>query len=117
MADCSSETISVPTMENFLFLSASATAGPERSARSPRAQESLTVSTAAVHASGAGSGVEEDIFFFLPTLAGIPLGFVQQAQSFHQQTLGVQGSGLLGGLALEVEFEVALGPAQDFENR
>src|SRR5205807_863948 len=36
----------------------SATAGPDRSERSPWAEESLTVSTTAVRA----SGVEEDIF-------------------------------------------------------
>jgi hypothetical protein len=67
-------------MEKFRFLRVSATAGPERSTRSPRAQESLTVTTAAVEV----SGVEEDIFFFLPGLSGVPLGLIQEAQAFHQ---------------------------------
>src|SRR5271170_2504889 len=54
------------------FFKISTTAGPERSTRSPRAQESLTVTTAAVSNAGAGfpwddvSTVEEDIFFLFP---------------------------------------------------
>ena len=42
---------------------------------------------------------------------------VQLAQSFHQQTLGVQGCGFLGGLSVEVNLEATLGPAQNFEDR
>src|SRR5678815_1141855 len=92
---------------------ASATAGPERSCFSPRAQESLTVSTAAVN----GSTVEEDIFFGIPFgLPGIALRFIEQAQPFHQQALGIQLGALFGGLPVEVHLEVAVGPAQDFEN-
>src|SRR6266852_2360359 len=111
MAGCSSGTISVATTENFRFLRASATAGPERSARWPRVEESLTVRTAAVRA----SGVEEDIFFFL-CFPAIPFRLIEQAQAFHQQALRVQRSGLLCGLTLEIDLEVAPGPAQDFEH-
>src|SRR5712692_1979698 len=111
MAGCSSGTISVATTENLRFLRACATAGPERSARAPRAEESLTVRTAAVKA----SGVEEDIFFFL-CFPAIPFGLIEQAQAFHQQALRVQCGGLLCGLALEVDLEVSSRPAQDFEH-
>src|SRR5277367_6756719 len=101
--------------EKFLFLRSSPTAGPERSARSPRAQESLTVTTAAVRP----SGVEEDIFFFLLwfSAVAVALRFVELAQAFHQQTLGVQLGGLLRRLAFKSDFEVSIGPAQDFEHR
>ena len=78
MAVWSSATIFVATIENFRRLSTSTTAGPERSARSPRAEESLTVRTAAV----TRSGIEEDIvfFFFLRLhFALVALGFVEQA--------------------------------------
>src|SRR6185312_2254295 len=97
----------------FLRLRISATAGPERSARSPRAEESLTVRTAAVKT----SGVEEDIFLFFLGGSIVTLGFVEHAQAFHQQALGVQRGGLFAGLALKVDLEVAAGPAQDFEDR
>src|SRR5579863_2457668 len=102
-------------MENFLFRRSSATAGPDRSARSPRAQESLTVMTAAVN----NSGVEEDIIilFFLAGLTGVPLRLVQQAQAFHQQTLRVQSGGLPGGFAFKVDLKAAIGPTQDLEHR
>src|ERR1700722_14171469 len=119
MADWSSATISVATTSKLRFLRISATAGPERSARWPRAEESLTVRTAAVCASEVRtSGVEEDIFLFFP---GVPVfiafGFVQHAQTFHQQALSVQSGGLLAGLAFEVDLEVSAGPAQHLENR
>src|SRR5271167_3781179 len=99
--------------EKFLFRRSSPTAGPETSARSPRAQESLTVMTAAVRP----SGVEEDIFFFLLRFsAAIALCLIELAQAFHQQALGVQLGSLLGGLAFEVDFKVSVGPAQDLEH-
>src|SRR5271163_4380252 len=101
----------------FLFLRSSPTAGPERSARSPRAQESLTVTTAAVISFGIEpSGVEEDIFFFLlGRFSAVPLCLVELAQAFHQQALGIQVSSLLRRLAFEVDFKVSIRPAQDFE--
>src|SRR5271170_5690781 len=100
--------------EKFLFLRSSPTAGPERSARSPRAQESLTVMTAAVRP----SGVEEDIFFFLlGRFSAVPLRFVELAQTFHQQSLGVQVGGLLGRLAFKIDLEVSVRPAQNFKHR
>src|SRR5215467_5358297 len=83
-----------------------ATAGPERSSRSPRAQESLTVTTAAVIFEAEGLAVEENIFlFFLLAFCGsgcrrgsrcsgrgswlrltarLALRFVKQAQALHQ---------------------------------
>src|SRR5579863_10712782 len=113
IATCSSGTVAVPTIANLCFLRTSATAGPERSVRSPRAQESLTVMTAALSV----SGVEEDIiFFFLRSLAAIALRFVQQPQAFHQQALGIQCGGLFSGLAFEIDLKVAVGPTQDFEH-
>ncbi len=75
--------------------------------RSPCDAESLTVRTAAVKA----SGVEEDIFLFFLGAVVIALGFVEHAQAFHEQALSVQGGGLLAGLAVEVDLEVAAGPA------
>src|SRR5208282_4338509 len=68
----SSCTICVATTRKPSFFKTSATAGPETSTRSPRAQESLTVTTAAVLTAGPGfpcdeaSIVEEDIFFLFP---------------------------------------------------
>src|SRR3984957_14421171 len=114
MAACSSGTTSVPMSEKFLFLRSSLTAGPERSTRSPRAQESLTVRTAAV----SPSGVEEDIFFFLLLwcFATVALGFVELAQAFHEQALSIEFGGLLLGLAFEIDFEISVGPAQEFEH-
>src|SRR6185312_3427966 len=76
------------------------------------AEESLTVRTAAVRA----SGVEEDIFLFFLGGAIVALGFVEHAQAFHQQALGIQRGGLFAGLAFEVDLEVAARPTQDFEN-
>src|SRR4029077_10117984 len=112
MSGCSSGTISVATTEKLRCLSTSTTAGPERSARSPRDEESLTVRTAAVSV----SGVEEDIFFLLRFVT-VPFGgLIEQAQAFHQQALSVEVSGLFGGLTLEIDLEVAFGPAQDLEH-
>src|ERR1039458_10162343 len=111
----SSCTICVCTTRKPSFFRTSTTAGPERSTRSPREQESLTVTTAAVRSCGVGrSAVEEDIFFlFLAASASagwaagsawsrarrsffdgfraaIALRFVEQAQALHLQTLGVE---------------------------
>src|SRR5580692_1939894 len=127
MADWSSGTTSVPISEKFLFLRSSPTAGPETSARSPLAQESLTVMTAAVISlsvepgvEGSGvklSGVEEDIFFLLFGFsAAVPLRLVQLAEAFHQQALGVQLGALLGRLAFEIDLEVSIRPAQNLEH-
>src|SRR5271166_423382 len=115
----SSCTIWVATMRKPDFFRTSTTAGPERSTRSPREQESLTVTTAAVKTTEP-SVVEEDIFFlFRPAAAratartraahtsagssartlgalldslrpGIALRFVEQPQPLHQQTLRVE---------------------------
>src|SRR5271170_7471903 len=145
----SSCTIFVATTRKPNFPSVSLTAGPERSTRSPREQESLTVTTAAVKLTGAsltGSTIEEDIFFLFSTgaatrsrtarrrrtrsrkarcrrrsarsgsacagtvllnafRAALALRLVEQAQTLHQQALGVELGGFLIGLALEVEFE------------
>src|SRR5579863_6636674 len=100
MADWSSGTTSVPIREKFLLLRSSPTAGPERSTRSPLAQESLTVMTAAVMSFGVEpgversgvklSGVEEDIFFLLfGFCAAVALCFIELAQTLHQQALGI----------------------------
>src|SRR5580704_3738763 len=113
MADCSSGTTSVPMTAKFLFLRSSPTAGPERSARSPLAQESLTVTTAAV----IPSGVEEDIFFLLFGFSAIALRLVELAQAFHQQTLRVQVGSLLRGLAFKIDFEVSVDPTQNLKYR
>src|SRR5258706_7844799 len=107
MAALSSGTRLRRTTRNWRRSSVLETAGPERSFFSPREQESLTVSTAAVR-----SGVEEDIF----SLGGIALGLVQQAQTFHQQSLGVQRCRFLRRLAVEIDLETAVGPAQHFED-
>src|SRR5450755_1734678 len=61
----SSGTTSRAAILKWSFCRSSATAGPERSSRSPRAQESLTVITAAVRT--CGSAIEEDIFLFIPS--------------------------------------------------
>src|ERR1700682_1581242 len=61
------------------------------------------------------SGIEEDIFFFLGLAAPIAAGFIELPQAFHQQALGVQGGGLLLGLAFEIDLEIATRPAQDLE--
>src|SRR5271156_774626 len=69
----SSCTICFATTRKPNFASDSATAGPETSTRSPCAQESLTVSTAAVYPAGRFTSiVEEDIFLLFrpPTTAG-----------------------------------------------
>src|ERR1700689_3278513 len=64
----SSCTILVEVTRKPCFFSTSTTAGPERSTRSPREQESLTVMTAAVSSAGGRlcadtSVIEEDIIF------------------------------------------------------
>src|SRR5579864_2165517 len=96
IADSSSGTTSRAAMRKPFFSRAAATAGPPRSSRSPRADESLTVITAAVK-----SGVEEDIFF-LGLISGITVGFVEQPQTFHQQSLSVELGAGFGGLAFEI---------------
>src|SRR5207245_8263714 len=123
------------------FWCSSATAGPDASFRSPRAQESLTVTTAAVR-TVLGSAIEKNVFLFVFPAAhrngrrrsgdrgrgslhgrgfrfstAVPGRFIEQAQPFHQKPLGVELRGLLAGLALEVELEVSAGPAQNFEHR
>src|ERR1700736_164664 len=112
MAAWSSGTIWVTTTQKPFFLRISATAGPERSARWSRAEESLTVRTAADRT----SAVEEDIIFFLLRVSVVALGFIEHAQAFHEQSLSVQCRGLFGGLAFEVDLEVAAGPAQYLED-
>src|ERR1700687_2994831 len=119
MAALSSATISVATTEKFLCSRIAATAGPERFFRSPRADESLTVRTAAVDLlllAAEPSGVEEDIFLFFLGVSVIALGLVEHAQAFHQQALGVQRGGLLAGLAFKIDLETASGPAQHLEH-
>src|SRR5579863_1068047 len=126
MADWSSGTTSVPIREKFLLLRSSPTAGPEMSARSPLAQESLTVMTAAVMSFGVEpgversgvklSGVEEDIFFLLFGFsAAVALRLIQLAEAFHQQALSVQLGRLLGRLAFEIDLKVSIRPAQNLE--
>src|SRR5438128_11744728 len=106
MAGRSSGTVSVATTEKWRFLRTLATAGPERSARAPRAEESLIVRTAAVRA----SGVEEDIFFFL-CFPAIPVGLIEQAHAFHPQALRVRRGRLWCGLVFVVVLEFAPSPA------
>src|SRR5271166_547811 len=66
----SSGTISRAAIRKLSFSKTCATAGPDSSVRSPRAQESLTVTTAARKNSGVSiSAVEEDIFLFFPSAA------------------------------------------------
>src|SRR5450631_1590894 len=113
IAVCLSGTIWVATTEKFRFRRASTTAGPETSVRSLRAEESLTVRTAAVIA----SGIEEDIVFLLLHLAIVALRFVEQSQAFHQQALRVQLGGLLGGFAFEIHLKVSAAPEQNLEHR
>src|SRR2546427_4574185 len=80
---------------------------PETSERLPWAQESLTVRTAAVSA----SGIEEDIFFLRSAAALVTLGFVEHAQAFHEQALSIQCGGLLRSFAFEVDLKISRGPA------
>src|SRR5215469_15799566 len=108
MTAVSSGTISRRSSLNWCRSSAFATAGPDASGFSPREQESLTVRTAA-----RTSGVEEDIFALS---CGVALRFVQQPQPFHEQTLGVQGRGLLGRLSFEIDLEISFRPAQHLEH-
>src|SRR5437667_227646 len=84
----------------------STTAGPEISLRSPRAQESLTVRTAARK----DSGIEEDVIFLLALIASIALVLVQKPQAFHQQALRVQTGGLLSSLGIEVDLKISARP-------
>src|SRR5215469_6587512 len=111
MAPSSSGTIARETTRKFFFSRASATAGPPRSARSPREEESLTVTTAAV-----SSGVEEDIFFLGLFAATVAVRFVEQAQAFHQQSLRVELGARLRRLAFEVELEITARPAQNLKH-
>src|SRR5216684_2684229 len=114
----SSGTTARATILKPRFSSTPATAGPEISARSPREEESLTVTTAAVNPAGSGevSVIEEDILFLrLPAIAVAP-GFIQPAQTFHKQTLSIEVSRLLFGLAAEINLEVTAGPAQNFKH-
>src|SRR5258707_845859 len=99
-------------MANWCSCKVRATAGPEASLRSPRAQESLTVSTAARNV----SGVEEDIFFLLALAAAVAPRFIEQAQAFHEQPLRAQRGGLLLGLAFKVDLEISARPPQNFED-
>src|SRR5438477_3505724 len=92
IAVSSSGTMSRATTRNLCFWRAAATAGPLRSSRSPREEESLTVMTAAV-----SSGVEEDIFFLGLITASVAVRFVKQAQAFHQQSLRIELRAGLGG--------------------
>src|SRR5512142_3042997 len=101
----SSGTSQVATTSKPNCRSASATAGPDLSSRSRRQAESLTVTTAAFI-----SGFE-DVFF------GLAVGLVDEAQAFHQQTLGGAGGGLLGAAGGKVDGEVPLGPDQDLVHR
>src|SRR5271169_675335 len=138
----SSGTTSCAVTEKPSFCRSCATVGPERSCRSPRAQESLTVTTAAV--SPSSSAIEEDIFLFFPSAPARRTGrrtwgtrgrrsldrcrrwlrfattitrrFVEQPQPFHQQSLGVELRGLLVRFAFEVELKISTGPAQDLEH-
>src|SRR5580765_7145450 len=64
----SSGTISRGPTENWTFSRNWATAGPDRSSRSPRAQESLTVTTAAV-STVAELAIEQNVFLFILALA------------------------------------------------
>src|SRR5262252_6843226 len=132
----SSGTTSRTTTENFNFSSSWATAGPDWSSRSPCEQESLTVTTAAVREE---SAIEQNVFLLLAAFPGrrsgssrgrgnrggggrlrlgaaFALRFVEQAQAFHQETLGVELGSFLAGFAFEVELKIPSRPAQDFED-
>src|SRR5450432_3423494 len=100
-------------MANWCSCKVRATAGPEASLRSPRAQESLTVSTAARKV----SGVEEDIFFLRGFGTAVTPRFIEHAQAFHEKALGIQRGGLLPGLAFEIDLKISAGPAQDLDHR
>src|ERR1700722_5564329 len=107
----SSGTSSCATIRKLSFSRTCATAGPDKSLRSPRAQESLTGLPACRVAPGPAAARDR-------TFAAAFTGrFVEQAQTFHQQALGIQLRGFFVGLALKVEFETAARPAQNFEHR
>src|ERR1700733_10248070 len=113
--------------------SASTTAGPERSTFSPREQESLTVTTAAVIplasdilvASAIASAVEQDIFALsiafsatlCATLSRIALRFVEQTQSLHQQALRIQRRRLFIRVLRKINLKVPVRPAQHLKDR
>src|SRR5438445_7385017 len=103
MAPWSSATIRVSITVKWNSCRVRATAGPEASLRSPRAQESLTVSTAARKV----SGIEEDILFLLDLAAAVAARFVEQTQALHQQSLCVQSCRLLFGFAFEVDLKIS----------
>src|SRR5580704_10833048 len=96
----SSCTILVATIRKPSFVSAPPTAGPERSARSPREQESLTVTTAAVRsaAPAALSTIEEDIFFLFFLFAAVG-GRGRSAPNGSCTRAARTGSGFFDGLA------------------
>src|SRR5579862_7794006 len=111
----SSATTLRTTTSNLRRSSAFATAGPERSAFSPREQESLTVNTAArVPATFKASRVEKDIFTLGRCVA---LRLVEQPQALHQQPLRIQGCRFLPRLPVEIHLKISVGPTQHFENR
>src|SRR5713226_185068 len=118
MDSCSSGTTSRATILKPHFSSAPATAGPETSARSPREEESLTVTTEAVKvgASADVSVIEEDILFLHLLPLAIATGLVQAAQAFHKQALRIEVSSLLFGLAGEIDLEIPASPTQNFEH-
>src|SRR5437660_3034032 len=105
MDSCSSGTTSRATILKPDFSSTPATAGPEISARSPREEESLTVTTAAVKAADV-SIVEEDILFLHLLPLAIATGLVQAAQTLHKQALSIEVSSLIFGLAGEIDLEI-----------
>src|SRR5690348_17299707 len=111
IAACSSGTMRVSMTAKWCCWSALTTAGPDRSLRSPRAHESLTVRTEARNA----SGIEEDVIFLLCLSTLVALLLIEQAQAFHEEALGVQSGGLLLGLALKIDLEVPASPLQHFE--
>src|SRR5690242_4730612 len=88
---CSSGTTPEERTKKPLLSRTRVTAGPDKSSRPPRAQESLIVRTAAV----GGLAVEEDIFFLTRCSAFIALGLIKQTQALHQQALRIQSRSLL----------------------
>src|SRR5208337_4259842 len=69
---------------------------------------------ARIPSNGEASGIEENIFTLGRLVA---LRLVQQAQAFHEQALGIERRRFLGRLAVEIDLEVSLGPAEHFEDR
>src|SRR5271154_2452143 len=101
----SSCTIRVATTRKPSFFKTSTTAGPETSTRSPRAQESLTVTTAAVKTAGP-SVVEEDIFFlFRPAAARTRAG---HSAAGSAAVAGAGADSALGALLHSLRATIAL---------